>query len=334
MTADEEAAEPAAGDEAGDPVEPEETSEPGAEEEPMRVRADSSPVEDEPDLKQVEDEPEAEPESEPNPYEAGHGAEAAEPGLMGLLIRAGDRLAYEGDRWEARIRDDPQAHPTPPPPPVWVGTFTLAGTEIPWNMHEWSPGVRRSASLVAAAVTSFLVVLGIAAQFLAPGASWFLTLLLVGVVIAFAFELAVFLTAEPRPEPVREPAPAGAAAAGAGAAAGGAATKGETTWEEPDEEPAPPAEDEPLDILTLKCSDCGEVFDVEDHGDRPLTHTCPGCGADGEIPASELPDPADLRDEPEEADEGDEPDAPAGEIPQETGDPIPEFDLDDEDDPA
>lgn len=324
MTADEpDAPEPDAGPEpAGD--EPDAGADPASGSEPDQVRADPSPASDDPD-------PDSGPDPEPNPYEGG--PDAAEPGLMGLLFRAGDRLAYQGDLWEARVRDDHTRAPTPPPPPVFVGTFHLGGNEVPWNMHDWSPTERRGASLLAAALASFLVVVGILAQFVAPGATWFLTLLLVGVVVTFAFQLAVFLTAEEAAAPGREPAPAGATAAGAGA---GAATR-ETAWEEPDEEAAdaaPADGDEPLDVLTLKCSDCGEVFDVEDHGERPLTHTCPGCGADGEIPASELPDPADLRDDDaDEADDGEsEPEAPAGEIPQETGDPIPEFELDDEDD--
>lgn len=34
-------------------------------------------------------------------------------------------------------------------------------------------------------------------------------------------------------------------------------------------------------LLTLKCGECGTVFDVPDTGQRPLYHTCPGCGAEG-----------------------------------------------------
>lgn len=34
-------------------------------------------------------------------------------------------------------------------------------------------------------------------------------------------------------------------------------------------------------MLTLRCGDCTTVFDVTDTGERPLYHTCPGCGAEG-----------------------------------------------------
>ncbi|HVL86781.1 MAG TPA: zinc ribbon domain-containing protein [Candidatus Thermoplasmatota archaeon] len=33
--------------------------------------------------------------------------------------------------------------------------------------------------------------------------------------------------------------------------------------------------------ITLKCGNCGTIFDVRDLGTRPLHHTCPGCGAEG-----------------------------------------------------
>jgi hypothetical protein len=290
--------------------------------ETVRVQADESP---------------ADPEPTPS-YEATE--DDVEPGLLGLLLRAGDYLAWHGDRWEAELKDEPQQAPTPPPPEVWVGTFTLLGEQIPWNMHGWSPRLRHGASLISVGLASLLVLLGIIVELAVGAPTWFLTVLLVGVTVTLAFQLAVFLTDETQPEPVAapepEPEPAAAAAGAGGAAWGEVEAPGEEPEPEPEPEPAAPADEPgPLDILTLKCSECGEVFDVEDHGERPLTHTCPGCGADGEIPTSELPDPADLRDEEPDADEPDEagePDAPAGDIPEETGDPIPEFNLDDEPD--
>lgn len=51
---------------------------------------------------------------------------------------------------------------------------------------------------------------------------------------------------------------------------------------------APPAEP-----ITLKCGSCGTVFDVQDTGERPLRHVCPGCGAEGELREEDLgPAPA------------------------------------------
>jgi len=43
--------------------------------------------------------------------------------------------------------------------------------------------------------------------------------------------------------------------------------------------------------LTLKCGNCGTVFDIADTGARPLRHTCPGCGLEGELTEAELGPP-------------------------------------------
>jgi DNA-directed RNA polymerase subunit RPC12/RpoP len=50
--------------------------------------------------------------------------------------------------------------------------------------------------------------------------------------------------------------------------------------------------------LTLRCGDCGTVFDLTDTGERPLYHACPGCGAEGVM---RDPAPAPAQDEPPEA---------------------------------
>jgi len=43
--------------------------------------------------------------------------------------------------------------------------------------------------------------------------------------------------------------------------------------------------------LTLRCGDCGTIFDVADTGVRPLLHSCPGCGAEGAL--DDVPEPSD-----------------------------------------
>lgn len=53
-----------------------------------------------------------------------------------------------------------------------------------------------------------------------------------------------------------------------------------------------PAEAAPA--ITLKCSECGTIFDVPDTGQRPLRHACPGCGREGELTEAELAAPPEL----------------------------------------
>jgi hypothetical protein len=43
--------------------------------------------------------------------------------------------------------------------------------------------------------------------------------------------------------------------------------------------------------VTLRCGDCGTVFDLADTGERPLYHACPGCGAEG-VMRDPVPGPA------------------------------------------
>ena len=52
-----------------------------------------------------------------------------------------------------------------------------------------------------------------------------------------------------------------------------------------DATPAPAAPIEEPKVLSLRCGDCGTVFDITDTGARPLYHTCPGCGAEGVLNA-------------------------------------------------
>jgi predicted nucleic acid-binding Zn-ribbon protein len=63
-------------------------------------------------------------------------------------------------------------------------------------------------------------------------------------------------------------------------------------WQESYAAPAPPpiarSGRASLQTLTLKCSSCGTVFDVEDTGERPLRHVCPGCGSEGQLSEEDI----------------------------------------------
>ncbi len=48
--------------------------------------------------------------------------------------------------------------------------------------------------------------------------------------------------------------------------------------------------EEPVDVLTFTCDVCSTVYDVEDTGERPLEHDCPGCGTMGVLGEDEAPD--------------------------------------------
>lgn len=46
---------------------------------------------------------------------------------------------------------------------------------------------------------------------------------------------------------------------------------------------APEAPAQPIRRLKLRCGGCQTVFVVEDFGQRPIRHSCPGCGKQGEL---------------------------------------------------
>ncbi len=180
-------------------------------------------------------------------------------------------------------------------------TMTIMGEEVPQDLRDWEPFHRRMGSLVVIGLASLLVLVGIVVYLLAPGASWVLTLLIILMIVVVAFEALVVgtgIVAE-REEVQEHPAAAERATHVAPAP-------------EPEPEPEEP-EDDGIQVLTLKCSECGTIFDLEDDGTRPLTHMCPGCGAEGVL------EEEDLASEPEEPAPEPEPEEPTVEPEAEEG---------------
>jgi predicted nucleic acid-binding Zn-ribbon protein len=73
--------------------------------------------------------------------------------------------------------------------------------------------------------------------------------------------------------------------------AAAAPAPGPTAWQESYAPPpvgAPPEAPQVGQPITLKCSNCGTVFDVADTGARPLRHVCPGCGSEGVLTEEDI----------------------------------------------
>lgn len=132
------------------------------------------------------------------------------------------------------------------------------------DVREWNNPRRRMAGLIALAVAVVVLVADLVVYFVSGNKAW-LDWTLVGVLVLVLLFLVVLLVAKPRA--VTQEAHLGP---------GAPATLSEAT-----EPPAAPAAPSGLPAITLRCGDCGTVFDVTDTGERPLYHTCPGCGAEG-----------------------------------------------------
>lgn len=147
------------------------------------------------------------------------------------------------------------------------------------NFLTWNDDERRTSSIVVLGTAIAAVLVGVALWwFLATTPAW-VYWALVGVLALVLIFMAALLfvparTAAPAMETPQEQATTdGATQAGA---------------------PAPAPAFEPR-VLTLRCGDCGTIFDVTDTGERPLYHTCPGCGAEGALrdePAAAAAPPA------------------------------------------
>lgn len=140
------------------------------------------------------------------------------------------------------------------------------------NVAEWEPQQRRTGSLVAIGIALVLVLVGVAVWWFADASDaiyWTLVVLLALVLVFVVLVLVLGMRAERAREPVGD--------AHAGPAAPGIVP--------------PPAAATSANIatLSLRCGDCGTVFDVTDTGERPLYHTCPGCGAEGVLRAPAAP---------------------------------------------
>lgn len=132
------------------------------------------------------------------------------------------------------------------------------------DLRHWEPSQRRRVSLTILVGTIAVLGVAVVISLLAPdGAQLVLLALTLAVIVLLVVELLVFATglSEPAPGNISgtesiPPRPAG--------------------WE----------------LITLKCGNCGTIFDVEDTGVRPLHHTCPGCGAEGVLREEERGPPA------------------------------------------
>lgn len=158
--------------------------------------------------------------------------------------------------------------------------MNVFGVDMDGNVPGWTNDQRRVGSLLAIGVAALLVLVGLVAfAFLGEDGGWLYWTLFGLLLLVLVYELAVVALGV-RAESAAPPAPAGDAHAGP--AAPGA-------WSAP----APSAAAAP-ETLTLRCGDCGTVFDVTDTGERPLYHSCPGCGAEGVLrePAAPAPEPA------------------------------------------
>ena len=150
------------------------------------------------------------------------------------------------------------------------------------NLNEWEPQQRRTGSIVALVLAVVLAGAGVGLWFFMkdlPGVVYWVLVGLLALVLVFVLlVLAMGIRADrARTEPhAAHVGPAGPHAA-----------------MEPAVE-APAAAPGAVRTMGLRCGDCGTVFDITDTGERPLYHTCPGCGAEGVLraPPAEAAAPA------------------------------------------
>ena len=147
------------------------------------------------------------------------------------------------------------------------------------NVALWNEDQRRTSSYVVLGVAVALVVAGLAVWWFAAATPEWVYWILVGLLVLVLAFMAALLFLAPREKamPVPENAPEAAPAE----------SMMGTEYAPPT--PASPAEPR---ILTLRCGDCGTIFEVTDTGERPLYHTCPGCGAEGAL-RDEIAPPAE-----------------------------------------
>jgi predicted RNA-binding Zn-ribbon protein involved in translation (DUF1610 family) len=139
------------------------------------------------------------------------------------------------------------------------------------DLRAWEPQRRRTSSLVALTVAVVAIVASLAVYYTIGDKAWLDWSLVVVLALVLLFLVLLMVLA---PSAARARAPESAEAeAHLGPAAPGAV----------------PAQEAPAGgTITLRCGDCGTVFDIQDTGERPLYHTCPGCGAQGVLRSSEL----------------------------------------------
>lgn len=129
----------------------------------------------------------------------------------------------------------------------------LAGRRLPLDLAAWTVEDRLAAGVTLAGIAAGLVLLAIVAMLVLPG--WVPIAVLVVALVVLVFHGAVdFVGFKSTP-------------------------------------PEPAAAHARTPVVTLRCADCGTVFDLEDPGFRPLYHVCPGCGSQGVLEAEEKPPP-------------------------------------------
>lgn len=139
------------------------------------------------------------------------------------------------------------------------------------DVREWSPELRRRASIGIFAMTAVLAILGTIFYFAAPStAGWVLIVAIVLLAILLLVEVAIVATGIATED---NTGPAWLRASSAQAA-----TAGRT---------APPsgygASATQTTEIDLRCPQCQELFTVQDTGERPLEIDCPHCGAHGQV---------------------------------------------------
>ncbi|MHB8585170.1 MAG: hypothetical protein ACYDDF_04955 [Thermoplasmatota archaeon] len=153
----------------------------------------------------------------------------------------------------------------------------LAGTHLSPNVRTWSNSDRFAATVSLGGLAGFLIVLLYVIWLILPSwIPWFLPYELILILLVLA--AAVWINFEGFDVARHEPAAIRASA-----------------------DVAPPAL---RPNLTLRCSECATIFELEDPGFRPLYHVCPGCGVTGVIeperPSTPAPPPAAPRPAPAE----------------------------------
>lgn len=137
------------------------------------------------------------------------------------------------------------------------------------NPGEWEPQQRRTGSLVALGLAVLLAAVGVGTWFFLKDQGAMLYWVLVGLLaLVLLFTLALLVLGMRADRAREEPH---------------APHVGPTAPHHAEEEAAAyaaPAESA-VKVISLRCGDCGTVFDITDTGERPLYHTCPGCGAEG-----------------------------------------------------
>lgn len=157
------------------------------------------------------------------------------------------------------------------------------GTEISGNIRNWGGAERRVGSILAITTATVILVGAVAAYLLAGDIAWLFWTLAGVLALVLAFVVAL-LALNADGDIAHEDHESHAH------------HRSETAYPEeaPDLDNQPPAATSHK--LTLRCGDCGTVFDVADDGTRPLYHTCPGCGAEGVLreptpPVAPAPEP-------------------------------------------